>query len=76
MDDTHHRVMGFLWARTGKAVPYAMHSGGESIKVQGRYVLSVDDGNAYLAVGLAGLGVNPTLVSRRPIISSKVLGHK
>ncbi|MDO9115679.1 MAG: LysR family transcriptional regulator [Polaromonas sp.] len=57
LEDTHHRIVGFLWARTGKAVPYAMHRGDESIKVQGRYVLSVDDGNAYLAAGLAGLGV-------------------
>lgn len=57
LEDTHHRIVGFLWARTGKAVPYAMHSGSESIKVQGRYVLSVDDGNAYLAAGLAGMGV-------------------
>lgn len=57
LEDTHHRIVGFLWARTSKAVPYAMHSGDESIKVQGRYVLSVDDGNAYLAAGLAGMGV-------------------
>ncbi|MES2402459.1 MAG: LysR family transcriptional regulator [Pseudomonadota bacterium] len=57
LEDTHHRIVGFLWARTGKAVPYAMHSGDESVKVQGRYVLSVDDGNAYLAAGLAGMGV-------------------
>lgn len=57
LEDTHHRIVGFLWARTGKAVPYAMHSGSESIKVQGRYALSVDDGNAYLAAGLAGMGV-------------------
>lgn len=34
-----------------------MHSGDESVKVQGRYALSVDDGNAYLAAGLAGLGI-------------------
>jgi len=27
------------------------------VRVQGRYVLAVDDGNAYLAAGLAGLGV-------------------
>lgn len=57
LEDTHHRIVGFLWARTGKALPYAMHSGEESMKVQGRYALSVDDGNAYLAAGLAGLGV-------------------
>ncbi|WP_096695610.1 LysR family transcriptional regulator [Polaromonas sp. AER18D-145] len=57
LEATHYRIVGFLWARTGKPVPYAMHSGSECIKVQGRYVLSVDDGNAYLAAGLAGMGV-------------------
>lgn len=57
LEDSQHRVVGFLWARTGKALPYAMHRAGESIHVQGRYVLAVDDGNAYLAAGLVGLGV-------------------
>jgi DNA-binding transcriptional LysR family regulator len=57
LEDTHHRIVGFLWSRSGKAFPYAMHRGDERIEVQGRYVLSVDDGNAYLAAGLAGLGV-------------------
>ena len=57
LEDTHHRVVGFLWSRTGKAFPYAMHRGGERIEVHGRHVFSVDDGNAYLAAGLAGLGV-------------------
>jgi DNA-binding transcriptional LysR family regulator len=50
LEDSAHRVVGFLWARTGKALPYAMGKGDESIHVQGRYVLAVDDGNAYLAV--------------------------
>lgn len=57
LQDTHHRIVGFLWARTGKLFPYAMHCDGERINVLGRYVLSVDDGNAYLAAGLAGMGV-------------------
>jgi DNA-binding transcriptional LysR family regulator len=57
LEDSHHRIVGFLWARSGKALPYAMHSNGESIHIQGRYVLAVDDGNAYLAAGLAGMGV-------------------
>lgn len=57
LEDTHHRVVGFLWARTGRPFPYAMHKGDESLKVQGRYVITVDDGNAYLAAGLAGLGI-------------------
>ncbi|RFA30794.1 LysR family transcriptional regulator [Alkalilimnicola ehrlichii] len=52
-----HYIVGFTWARTGKALPYAMQRDGESLKVRGRYVIAVDDGNAYLAAGLAGLGV-------------------
>jgi DNA-binding transcriptional LysR family regulator len=57
LEDSQHRIVGFLWARTGKALPYTMHRAGESIHRQGRYVLAVDDGNAYLAAGLAGMGI-------------------
>jgi DNA-binding transcriptional LysR family regulator len=57
LEDSHHRIVGFLWARTGKVVPYAMRNHIESVQIKGRYVLAVDDGNAYLAAGLAGLGV-------------------
>ncbi|WP_438390170.1 LysR substrate-binding domain-containing protein [Caballeronia sp. DA-9] len=57
LEDTHHRIVGFRWARTGKVFPYAMRGDGESVNVLGRYVLAVDDGDAYLAAGLAGLGV-------------------
>ncbi|MDH4612391.1 LysR family transcriptional regulator [Pseudomonas sp. BN102] len=57
LEETHQRIVGFLWARTGKALPYAMRRGDETVRVQGRYVLAVDDGNAYLAAGLAGMGV-------------------
>ncbi len=34
-----------------------MHREGQSVKIHGQYVLSIDDGNAYLAAGVAGLGV-------------------
>ncbi|MBH8613842.1 LysR family transcriptional regulator [Pseudomonas mohnii] len=57
LEDSPHRIVGFLWARTGKAVPYALHNHAERIQIKGRYALAVDDGNAYLAAGLAGLGV-------------------
>jgi DNA-binding transcriptional LysR family regulator len=33
-----------------------MQRDGERIEVLGRYVVALDDGNAYLAAGLAGLG--------------------
>jgi len=57
LECTHHRIVGFLSSRTGKLLPYVMHRGAETIEVQGRHILSVDDGNAYLAAGLAGLGI-------------------
>ncbi|MFM9924527.1 LysR family transcriptional regulator [Variovorax sp. H27-G14] len=57
LEDTHHRIVGFLWSRTGKPFPYAMQRDAERLEVRGRYVFSFDDGNAYLAAGLAGLGV-------------------
>jgi DNA-binding transcriptional LysR family regulator len=57
LEDSHHRIVGYLWARTGKALPYAMQRNGESLNIHGRYILAVDDGNAYLAAGLAGMGV-------------------
>lgn len=54
--DTHHRIVGFQWGKAGKVFPYAMRRDGERVEVRGRHVLVVDDGNAYLAAGLAGLG--------------------
>ncbi|MBP5946704.1 MULTISPECIES: LysR family transcriptional regulator [unclassified Pseudomonas] len=57
LEDSHHRVVAFLWARTGKPMPYALHNDKQSLHVKGRHVLAVDDGNAYLAAGLAGMGV-------------------
>jgi DNA-binding transcriptional LysR family regulator len=57
LENSHHRVVGFLWARTGRPVPYALRNATENLLIKGRHVLAVDDGNAYLAAGLAGLGV-------------------
>jgi DNA-binding transcriptional LysR family regulator len=57
LQDSHHRIVRFRWHRDGNGFPYPMRHGGESIKIQGRHVLAIDDGNAYLAAGLAGLGV-------------------
>ncbi|MGJ9418070.1 LysR substrate-binding domain-containing protein [Massilia sp. CMS3.1] len=55
--DSDHRMVRFLWSRGGNGFPYAMHRGEESVKLHGKHILSIDDGNAYLAAGIAGLGV-------------------
>jgi DNA-binding transcriptional LysR family regulator len=57
LEDTHHRIVGFLSARSGKVAPIDMWRGSEHLRVQGRYVVALDDGNAYLAAGLAGMGI-------------------
>lgn len=57
LEHSHHRTVGFLWQRIGKPLPIDMQRGDERVVVDGRYVLAVDDGNACLAAGLAGLGI-------------------
>ena len=57
LENTHHRIVGYERSGNGKAFPYAMRRGVEHVTVRGRYVVSIDDGNAYLAAGVAGLGI-------------------
>ncbi|MFO6419920.1 LysR family transcriptional regulator [Hylemonella sp. W303a] len=51
-----HQIVGFLWSSTGRILPCSLQRGDERVEVRGRYALAVDDGNAYLAAGVAGLG--------------------
>lgn len=57
LNDSHHRIVKYQWSRHNDGFPYAMRNSGERVALQGRHVLAIDDGNAYLAAGLAGLGV-------------------
>jgi DNA-binding transcriptional LysR family regulator len=52
-----HRIVGFNSALTGRPLPFVLHRGGERVAVQCPSVLAVNDGSAYLAAGLAGLGL-------------------
>ena len=58
VEGSQHRVVSFI-GRTRTVMPYELQRGGEQVNIQGRHVLAVDDGNAYLAAGLAGLGLLP-----------------
>ena len=51
--DPRHRIVRYRW---GGDLPYALHRDGETVRIAGRHVLAIDDGNAYLTAGLAGLG--------------------
>jgi DNA-binding transcriptional LysR family regulator len=57
LESSPHHIVGYLRARTGTVLPYALRRDDQQRQVHGRYLLAVDDGNAYLAAGLSGLGV-------------------
>lgn len=57
LENPAQRIVGYRWARTGKTFPYALQRQGETLNITGHNALMVDDGNAYLAAGLAGLGI-------------------
>ena len=56
LQEAQHRIVRFRWGRDG-SFPAVMQQGGTRVTVEGQHILSIDDGNAYLAAGLAGLGV-------------------
>lgn len=61
LEDPQHRIVGFLRSSSGTVVAMHMRRGEgaseETLQVRSRYIVSADDGNAYLAAGLAGMGV-------------------
>ncbi|MGY1409808.1 MULTISPECIES: LysR substrate-binding domain-containing protein [unclassified Luteimonas] len=68
LEEGSHRIVGYRGSRSGVPLAYAMRRGDEQVQVHGRHVLSVDDGNAYLAAGVAGMGVLwlPRYMARTP----------
>lgn len=62
-------MVGFLRPGTVKARDFTARRGEESLLIQGRHVIAIDDGDAYLAAGIAGLGVVclPDYIARLPL---------
>lgn len=57
LEQPPHWRVGFRGARQGRALPVTLHQGEQSVTWQGRVRLTLDDGSACLAAGLAGVGV-------------------
>jgi DNA-binding transcriptional LysR family regulator len=72
--DSQHRIIRFRWSGNGD-LPYRMHRAGETVNIKGRHILAIDDGNAYLAAGLAGLGMLwlPEYMAREHLASGKLV---
>jgi LysR family transcriptional regulator, regulator for bpeEF and oprC len=56
-DLVQHRVVNFFSPRTGKIMPWDFTRGGERIEIMLDGPVATNDSEAYLAAGLAGLGV-------------------
>ena len=73
LEEARHRIVRFRWARSG--FPYVMQKGSDTVRIEGQYVLAIDDGNAYLAAGVAGLGVLwlPDYMAKRHVASGELV---
>ncbi len=52
-----HQIIGYLRKHGGRLLHVTLQRGAEQLTVQGRHTFAMDDGNTYMAAGLAGLGV-------------------
>lgn len=52
-----HTVVNFIATRTSKVVQPVFLDGGELVRIQASGFLSVNEGNAHMAAGLAGIGI-------------------
>ncbi|WP_338760639.1 LysR family transcriptional regulator [Massilia sp. METH4] len=56
-DLERHRCVNYFSAKTGKIYDWDFNKDGERIQVQMPGVIALNDGNAYVQAGLAGLGI-------------------
>ncbi|MGE8067350.1 LysR family transcriptional regulator [Pseudomonas sp. NPDC089569] len=67
--EKHHRMVSYHSAHTGRVMPARFERNGEKIELGGRGIMSVNESNAHLAAGLAGVGVIHTFTyTVRPYI--------
>lgn len=70
-----HRVVGFLRPHLGSLRTLGLTRGREAVVLKGQDDLAIDDGDAYLAAGVAGLGVVgvPTYLARAHMESGELV---
>lgn len=59
--ENEHALIQWIFATSGKPNKIEFLRGTEQVKVEGNYMIAVNDSHAYLAAALAGLGVLHTL---------------
>jgi DNA-binding transcriptional LysR family regulator len=75
LEESWHHIVSFNWSRVGQGFPHQLSREEERVTVQSRHVLAIDDGNAYLAAGLAGLGVLwlPEYMARKHVAQGELV---
>lgn len=58
--ETHHRVVNYLSARTGRVLPMRFLDKRRSVELDVRHAVGVNESSAHFAAGLAGLGIIQT----------------
>jgi DNA-binding transcriptional LysR family regulator len=74
LEEDHHAVSYFR-AQTGRTVAFEFARGNESLEINPRYVLSVNDARSYLAATMSGMGVAmaPTFMVRDALAAGKLV---
>lgn len=57
LEQAPHRMVGYLRSSSGTIAEARLRRGEEEVEVKGSYAVAADDGNAYVAAGVAGMGV-------------------
>jgi DNA-binding transcriptional LysR family regulator len=52
-----HYVVGYAISGSGRSMPLVFDRDGEVHEIEGRRIVAINDSNAYVAAGVAGLGV-------------------
>jgi DNA-binding transcriptional LysR family regulator len=70
-----HRVVTYFSARTGRAIGWSLRRGDETLELEGRCDVAVNDGGAYMEATLAGLGVArmPTFMAAGPLARGELV---
>lgn len=56
IEKTHH-IVGYFSADTGRHWPVTFERGDEMLEINGRYIAAFNEGSAYVAAAVAGLGI-------------------
>ncbi len=73
--ETEHYSVNYFRAQNNRTVPFEFRKDNESIEVNPRYIVSVNDSRTYMTAALAGLGLAqiPIFMAREPLARGELV---